>query len=291
MGSLDSTHCNNTAGLPCIYFIAPDDLTTRASMGKQTYSLQAMQCTIVPIVRSFRAHVTNGSYHEETLATWDNGTFPGDPGYSLYPPWGPELGMNHNQNFTIVRPALLAMSVFLKSVFNGFAETGVTSFIYNSPLPITYASIDFVQAMVAGNITGCEAQDASKLKCAMENTAAAITKTMRDSASNEYAAIYPWTANVGMKTKGKAMTSMTHIAVHWQWIITPALVWLLGFISLIGVIWKSRVAGTPKWKNDPIPLLFLHEHDHGASTMTGDLGEEDLRVKLYKGQNGCRLSS
>ena len=293
-----SSHCDTTGALPCLYYIAPDGLLDRVMNYTDTTPLtwQAMQCHLKPAVHSFRAYVTNGSYHEETLDIWHNVTLTTD-GFTLSPPWGPEKGMKHGQNFSVLAPALLSIGRFTGALFNGYTvleDVGTIGYHpggAGGPASSEYATADFVQAMVIGNMTGCTAQNASKLKCAMENTAAAISKTFRDARLPGLNVTYNKPqGTAGDTARGRVMVSRTYTEVHWQWISAPLLVWLLGCISLIGAIWKSHTAGVPKWKNDPIPLLFLGENSHRRFSSGGEKWEDNLGVKLYKGEDRFYLS-
>lgn len=295
IGSRDPSYCGDpSAFLPYLYFIAPEGLLQKLNKPRTSVtSLQAMQCTIRPIVRSFRAQVTNGSYHEETLGIWtkwenmevENGL----QGFEFHPSWGPEMGMGHGQKFKLIQGAVGGIKDFLFNVFHGSSVPGLHNFIYETD-SYMYAARDFVQAIVAGNIAGCQAEDISQFKCAVENTATAISKTFRDSTFDGAAFYMPW-ANASAETKGRAMTSKTYMTVHWQWISSPVLVWLLGCISLVGTIWRTRAAGVPRWKNDPLPLLFLYDHKQNDPPVAHDIEEGSLMVNMYKGQYRFHMSA
>jgi hypothetical protein len=70
---------------------------------------QAFECELHPVVRSFRAKVSEGVYGEEALDAWHNGDLSGsiyDGQYSMTPPWGPEKGMEHDKTFNVALFAL-----------------------------------------------------------------------------------------------------------------------------------------------------------------------------------------
>ncbi|KAE8380915.1 hypothetical protein BDV26DRAFT_302412 [Aspergillus bertholletiae] len=252
--------------LPAIQIIAANSFGISGepfSLGANKW--QARECIIEPIVRSSNATVKNGTYSDTTLAIWRDKWRSGDrdivdiePGFYFEPPWGPELGMPHNQSFFLSAISVDSMTSFFQDLFSGFTTLLSTSGIRFVPnQKYFYAGTDFIQTISVENITGCAAtMTAEKLDCAMNNVAASITKTFRDS---EYV-----NANLELSqahmARGQAMTNATYISVHWQWIVLPALVWLLGAVTLIGAIWKTRRANVPKWKNDPMPLLFLFGH-------------------------------
>jgi hypothetical protein len=79
--------------------------------------------------------------------------------------------------------------------------------------------------------------------------------------------------------------------VRWEWIVLPGLVWVLGVGTLAGTIWKTRRAQVPKWKNDPIPLMFLYQDGsekrgvsldkvHRANNLSMRLYEDDKNMVL-----------
>jgi hypothetical protein len=250
--------------------IAPDGLLLAGPFKPGVTPWQAMECALIPIVRSFRITVTNGTYREETLATWTNGTTNPRGGYYLYPPWGPELGMKHNQSFGLSAPTMKSMDGFFKSIFTGNAKLSPPNVEFNS-YGGSYAGTDIIQAILYAKITGCTATTADKLRCVMENVAAAASKTFRDSVATGNGAGGNGTIS------GQAKSSATYIAVHWQWITLPAVVWLLGLMTLVGTIWKSRRDSVPKWKNDLMPLLFLYKN-----RQVGDVLDSSLNLRLYK---------
>ncbi|KAJ5676650.1 uncharacterized protein N7477_002283 [Penicillium maclennaniae] len=265
--------------LPYIQLIAPDGLFNGSPHTTRT-KYQAMKCNLSPIVRSLRAQVIRGVYHETTLDTWTNYTR--ESKGLLYPPWGPEKGMQYNQSFGISDDSLITFAEFIVELFTGYVQAdheGLYGFGYGGIGTTNYASIDCIEAIAFGNITGCEVNNASKLECAMSNVAAAMSKTFRDSAyADDESALSPLSGNNA--TNGQAFSSVTHIAVHWQWIISPMLVWVLGLISLIGAVSKSRKASIPRWKNDPIPLLFLCENIHSDHVTGNEKAENSPDVRL-----------
>ncbi|KAJ5512192.1 hypothetical protein N7463_001744 [Penicillium fimorum] len=107
----------------------------------------------------------------------------------------------------------------------------------------------------------------------MANVAGAMSNTIRDTPSSFNLA----------STTGQAMTSMTHVSIHWQWIILPVLVWLLGFVTLSGAIWKTGKATIPTWKNDTIPLLSLYKNDQDEKPPRDEVSETDS-VTLYQSE-------
>ncbi|OQE05885.1 hypothetical protein PENVUL_c021G08489 [Penicillium vulpinum] len=167
--------------------IAPDGLLLEGPFELGRTKWQAMECALMPTVRSFRTSVTNGIYHEETLAIWKNLTpiLQGSD-YSFNPPWRPNMGIEHNQSFLLSVLSIQAMEGFFKNIFTGRAElTSQYGMIFSSYGGGSYAGTDIIQAISHDNITGCNVNTAEKLGCVMENVAAAASKTFRDSAATD----------------------------------------------------------------------------------------------------------
>lgn len=257
-------------------FIAPNGLVLGAPFRVNPAQWQAMECVLTPIVRSFRAEVSKGVYREKTLATWTNGTYEIEPsGYFLRPPWGAEMGMERNQSFEIGPLPMQAMGTFFEDIFTGNAKTNARFGISFSSPGGVYAGTDVIQAIAYSNMTGCTVNTAQRLECVMNNVAAAVSKSFRDSVDTVNRA--------GTRmVSGQAKTSRTYIAVYWQWIALPALVWLLGLATLIGAAWKSRRAGVPKWKNDLVPLLFLYKDGLQNGVPQNEEEENGIKLRLCK---------
>ncbi|KAJ5769203.1 hypothetical protein N7520_003762 [Penicillium odoratum] len=260
-----------------VQIIAPDQSINEVDVFTNSTKWQALECALQPIVRRFRPSVTGGIYHEDTLSVWKNRSANQDlDGYSLSPPWGPEMGIEKNTTFMITFEAIRAMDPFMY-FFAGSVESALGRITF---IPVegyaTYASADFMQAIAVSNITGCTATGSERLRCAMENAAAAMSKTFRDSTPSA-------ADSQGAKssTLGHAMSNTTYVTVHWQWISLPILVWLLGIITLVGTILRSRRAVVPTWKNDVMPLLFIYEGGQDEQLLPDGELENEKRVRLH----------
>lgn len=275
------------ATFPPIQMVAPYDFNPSVeSPGEGKW--QAMECSIEPIVRSFRAIVRDNVYREETLAVWTEGLRSWEQNWTdvptgIYfePPWGSDLGYSSNSRFMLGGDAILGIVDFFNSLFYGqlFLQS-MDSVFFESRDNSVYAASDFIQAMSLGNITGCDVKSVEKLECAMNNVAQAMSKTFRDSA---YVGASSDLSRANM-TLGRTMTSVSYVEVRWRWIVLPALVWLLGTGTLAGTIWNTRRAQVPKWKNDPIPLLFLYQDGsdkRGVSLARAD-GTANMGMRLYE---------
>lgn len=288
----------NDSIIPPIQIIAPNGV-----LGKDVWShqedddvvntvWQAMECAVAPIVRSFRPSVSEGHYSEDTLDTWTNGTFESyylGSNYNLEPPWGPEKGLVKGKVFTITKRSMTSIRYFFQQFFPGRAAMDPFGFSFisdsDSVTPYAssttqttptseYASGDLMQLMAISNITLCPSQSADKLKCAMENVAKAMSKAIRDQSSSP--------SNL-TTSSGEAMTSSTHISIHWQWIVLPAVVWLLGLVTLLGTMWKTRRAMVPTWKNETMPIIALCRNSQNEKPQS-DEGLDTERAMLYRSE-------
>jgi hypothetical protein len=123
----------------------------------------------------------------------------------------------------------------------------------------------------------------------MQNVARAISKTFRDSEFEVPLDL----SDTSSSALGKVEVNVTFVAVRWQWIALPVFVWLLGAIALAGAFWKSRTRRAPRWKNNPLPLLFLYQDDSGNGNARADSqgrrwvpNTDRLKVRLYGSQGG-----
>ncbi|PWY89612.1 hypothetical protein BO94DRAFT_555936 [Aspergillus sclerotioniger CBS 115572] len=288
-----SMYTNESYVMPIQFIAQRENTTDHRVQSRQDMEWEATECTIQPVVRSFRASVINSVYREETLAVWANGTATGindsttAPKWTLQPPWGPDLGVTQpNQKFELdIRQTEQSIELFLKAIFSGSYLVGLIHSTFY-PASRDYAGADILRALWGGGIVGCGDELAGRLNCSMQNVAEAISKTFRDSAYIK-AKSNPDHAEMA---RGDSLVSVTYISVHWEWIALPALVWVLGTLVVIGTWWKTRRTKAPKWNNDPLPLLFLY-HDRINQGPGGGSQVEDeasklgkLRVKLYKSE-------
>ncbi|GFF85998.1 hypothetical protein IFM60648_07555 [Aspergillus lentulus] len=248
---------------------------------------EAIECSIEPVVQSIRARVEDNIYSEDVLATWVQSNLIAVRRI-FKPNWGPELGASPAQNFSVHVTAGSAIDYFLKTTFNGgFDEDAFAS--YYAPSRMDYAGSDVIEALATGNVSGCSHDAVDKFNCSMHNVAAAISKSFRDSAYIS-AGSDPDKAQMAA---GRVMRTMTYVAVQWQWIVLPVLVWLLGVVTLVGTVWKTRRAGAPKWRNDPLPLLFLYREEKNDGVSNRDINQraDSLKVKLHESDQKRHLGS
>ncbi|RHZ60216.1 DUF3176 domain-containing protein [Aspergillus thermomutatus] len=236
----------------------------------------ATECVLEPVVRSLNATVRNGTYQDRSLATWNQrSSFSDnkDAALLIQPPWGAEHGIQPNQSFSIGHMAYPAMLNFFRDLFGGYFEVQTNI-------------RDTLQALVYGNITGCATDQPDKLRCAMTNVAAAMTKTFRDSAYIQAGS----DPEQSQMTVGRGVVVTYFVEVHWRWITLPGVVWSLGAVTLVGTAWKTRRSKVPNWRNDPLPLLFLYQKTDlrdfpgGSIERMGAKGSIEvggLKVKFY----------
>lgn len=154
-GSMPPLVYNDTF-VPPIQLIAPDGL-----LGKQLWNLegdffavknttvQAIECTVYPAVRSFRPKVTQGVYHEETLEIWkDKPTkdFCRGGKCELHPFWGPEKGVGPGKVFAIGSRSVQAMRYFFWGLFIGQADVSPTGYFYNSTTELRQEAFGYASA-------------------------------------------------------------------------------------------------------------------------------------------------
>ncbi|KAJ5197487.1 hypothetical protein N7449_007966 [Penicillium cf. viridicatum] len=248
---------------------------------KSDFKWEAIECSIEPVVHSFRANVTKGVYHQETLGISKNGSFDNSlhKHYRMHPPWGPEMGVEPNKEFVIKRNSLAAIQYFFQNFFAGRARLDLFGVTFSpDSTQYKYATADLMQFITLANVTGCAVGTINKMHCAMDNVAEAMSKAIRDNASPS-----------NVTTAGQAMSARTHISIHWQWIILPVLVWLLGLVTLLGTIWKTRTARIPTWKNETMPLLSLYRDGQNEKSQSGQVMKND-RVMLYQSEDKMVLS-
>ncbi|KAJ5245478.1 hypothetical protein N7489_005574 [Penicillium chrysogenum] len=248
---------------------------------------EATECVIEPFVRSARPKVHDNVFTDETLGIWNDAIFiEGNhsflPERRFYPPWGVDMGMQPNTPHIMSWVAQDAIDKFIYSILSGYLWfAGPVAGYNDTQNHFGYASRDILQALGEGDIVGCGMESTTRLSCSMHNIAAAISKTFRDSAYLDAGSDY----RKADMAAGHAFSSTTCIVVHWQWIALPVVVWVLGAIMLVGSIWKTHLTRVPKWRNDPLPLLFLYEgrSEEGQwSENTPQSEVKKLSVKLYE---------
>ncbi|KAL4906973.1 hypothetical protein BDW74DRAFT_130946 [Aspergillus multicolor] len=266
------TYTNTTT--IAIQFVDPLQ-SSGSSPGDPSIKWEATECTIEPVVRMFRASVRNNEYSEETLSIWSDRTlvrmnytdnpdylatypdfaFTNDTDYQWHfsPPWSRELTqlkLPSNTVFTYTLSAERAVAKFLRSIFTGYYWQNSTEYGYNSTEAeaALYASSDVLQSFHRDGRSSCDRAwcdvKPDRFNRTMSNVAQAIAKTFRDSQDTTY---------------GHLEVMVTHVAVRWQWLALPIFVWVLGAVALFGTMWKTRRRTAPRWKNDPLPLLFLYQ--------------------------------
>jgi hypothetical protein len=222
----------------------------------------ATECVLQPGVQSFQSTVIMGDYQETRLAEWPvlNNTVE-NLGYAYFftPPWNESLGARENQTFGLGFEAWDSISVFLEFLFSGYVSAGSDVFNFQpSQSGGAYATADALEAVFYGNFSGTNCQDTDQLSCAMKNVAAAMSKTIRDSAFTYSTNYQPINSTEANTTTGKTQISVSFVDVHWEWLALPVIVWVLGALSCVCTAWMTRQAQIQTWMNSVLPFIFLH---------------------------------
>ncbi|OJJ40834.1 hypothetical protein ASPWEDRAFT_166891 [Aspergillus wentii DTO 134E9] len=199
---------------------------------------QAAECSLGPIVRSFRATVQDRILPEETLDIWTQIEDIEEYGsLTLLPIWGSEKGVHRNPFFVIGPFSTLAIYTFLSSLFKGHVSVEFVDakLVPTGPFVDRYASYDALYALTTGEIASCDTETVDKLSCSMDNVAAAMSKTFRGA---PYVAPDFYWSNATM-AEGRAFSKKMYTMVHWQWIVFPFCFWVIGMVTYIGM-WKGR---------------------------------------------------
>lgn len=192
----------------------------------------ATECSLEPIVRSVKTSVNSSVYKETTLAEWNEIEVWYDEhqdinGYSLLPNWNQSLGIHPGQNFTLSPESHATISLFMESLFSGKVQTGMLQLIFDTTADknvSSYATGDFMEAFMYGDIPGCADNKNDRFGCVMRNVADAMSKSFRDQAYIDNGG----EANLAV---GHTQVNAIIIHVHWQWLTLPLLVWLLSAVT------------------------------------------------------------
>ncbi|PYI34510.1 hypothetical protein BP00DRAFT_493021 [Aspergillus indologenus CBS 114.80] len=248
---------------------------------KEPVDWRASECVLEPIVRSSRVRIEQNNYIDETIAIWSKQDFKSldftktnmTAGLYLTPSvdwWKDESGLAaYSENgtaksFVLGQLALAAIDQFIPAIFSGSASWGLNR-LYFTPDELyagMYAGSDVLQALALGNITGCSDDTSERLSCALQNVAAAISKSFRDSA-------YMANPATAAMASGRVQINVDFVTVRWRWLALPLLVWALGATLVFGALWKSRRARVPPWRNDTLPLLYLYRGDERQREIEG----------------------
>ena len=248
----------------------------------------ATECTLQPLVRSVKPFVSLGVYQETILAEWTvlNNTLSTVSSDFLTPKWNNSSGLgltSTSELFGFGANSWNAIIMFFENIFAGNITVGVPD-IFEILASIdgrttlgAYAAMDTLEALFYSNFSSsCDKGD--QLTCAMDNVAAAMSKTIRDTAFSIGAKDdVNHTINTNITT-GYTMTTASFVAVRWEWLILPLLVWLLVTVSWMGAALRSR--NIPALKNDLMPLLFVYR----PSKTEDEIHQQETYVKLDQGR-------
>ncbi|KAJ6031575.1 hypothetical protein N7540_002307 [Penicillium herquei] len=232
-----------------------------------TTQFVATECALQPVVRSINSSVTMGVYEEKYLAEWpalDDTTTTFSYTYSFQPPWNESLGVKGSQNFGLAFEVWDSLWSFFESLFAGYVVAGSDHFAFMSSRKIC--------------------QDADQLTCAIKNVAAAMSKTMRDSAFTYSSAYQPTVTTNSTSIVGRTLITVSFVEVHWEWLTLPIIVWLLGTISCFSTAWMTHRSHVKAWMNQILPLVFLRPYRDNTPNFEGG-GDEPLE-EVTEGQDG-----
>lgn len=268
------------------YIIAMDTPNTFTSAVTPEYpvnpngSFAAATCSLELCVQQLDISVRESVYSESQKRVSCNGTYP--PAdfngqnlssplyiYNLSNPYNDEL---YQQTFAVNGTAFTTISWFLHGLFRGSVHAGISDDSSSNSFSVgpkstdgtNYATADILQSIWYGNLSGCGLED-DRLTCAFNNTAAAITKSLRDSAFvMQGVRMDSQAANIQNPIHdslafGIIWNTRTYVRISWYWLILPVLVWVLSVVTWLGTAWKTRRAKVPSWDNNPLPLLFLRQ--------------------------------
>ncbi|KAL3487460.1 hypothetical protein BJX62DRAFT_240953 [Aspergillus germanicus] len=240
---------------------SPDSTWTIVDTVNNQTKFIAAECALELVVRSVQADITEGEYAETTLAEWDkwqspNSSLTADYQAVLTPPWNATLGLTTaNLTFGIGYEAWSAISSFLSAIFTGSVNAASGSFGF-SATEGSYATSDTLEAIFYGDFNTTIASCTDQLSCAISNVAAAMTKTLRDTAFRNSGSGSDADQSLA---RGQTMVTVPFVEIHWEWLALPLLVWILTCLVWLAAVVKTRRGRTYKWANNPLPLLFLYD--------------------------------
>jgi hypothetical protein len=87
---------------------------------------------------------------------------------------------------------------------------------------------------------------------------------------------------------GVVRVTATYVSVQWQWLVLPVFVSVVTAVALMGTLWKVNRGRVPRWKNDPVPLLFLYSEGESGDgqpsgiSLHGSPELDHLKVRLHE---------
>lgn len=280
------------------------------------------ECALEPYVVSVQPSVNKSVYSEVILEEWSlintfsDMNITADVGLTFHPPWGPELGMERDQTFTMSFTAWNSIGLAIMYMFNGSIQTmqpvgdgtgtsagsatGGTSVIVDQQVQY-YPTSEVVLGIATNNYTSHTNNSNDKLSGMITDVAQALTKSLRDTS---------YIANGGLANEnahmatGRTLTAVTFVRVQWAWLTLPVVVWFAALITWIGTAWETRRLGVRSWGNNILPLLFLYREEaplvdgrvfardeNSVSSGSYMQRAEGIRVKLQRSGNLVKLHS
>ncbi|GFF52916.1 protein of unknown function DUF3176 [Aspergillus udagawae] len=202
-----------------------------------------------------------GIYKEKQLAKW---TMIDDPvsmdqsyRIALTPGWNGSYGTQEGQIYGIGYEAWSAISVFLRELFGGYVTAASDSFSFQRWTQAgPYATTDALEAIFYREFNETNCRDNDQLTCAIGKVAAAMSKTIRDTAFTGDVNPQPGGSVVVNTTAGHTKITVSFVSVHWEWLVLPVSAWVLGALFCISSAWSTYEAQIQTWMNSTLPLAL-----------------------------------
>ncbi|RFU24980.1 hypothetical protein B7463_g11358, partial [Scytalidium lignicola] len=104
--------------------------------------------------------------------------------------------------------------------------------------------------------------------CAMKGMSDAMTKKLRGSVITANG------ANATNIAVGKTLVVTTFIHIEWLWIVLPTMAWVFSLVTWLGTALRTYQWRIPKWRDNPLPLMFLYRENSGDTFV--DLEEDSI---------------
>ncbi|KAL2797288.1 hypothetical protein BJX66DRAFT_335191 [Aspergillus keveii] len=210
---------------------SPDSTWTVVDTVNNETKFITTECAFDLVVHSVQADITEGEYAETKLAEWAewqsaNGSLAVNYQVVLTPPWNDSLGLTPPTKRLVL------------------AAEG------------SYATSDVLEAIFYGDFNTTMPSCTDQLSCAVSNVAAAMAKTLRDTAFTNSGSSSGADQSL---VKGQTMVTVPFVQIHWEWLALPLLVWILTCLVWLAAMVKTRRGRIYKGANNPLPLLFLYD--------------------------------
>jgi hypothetical protein len=234
----------------------------RSENGYQEMIPVAQECMLTWCIKTIRSSYDSGEYTEEVLSTFKNTTSGPDPwqSYSFKEEdenltmtiYGPDIGLTPPPAYRDQHsPTVYNNTYWLSNqtasnviaVFDDYFPSSYTT-IPSTALPMmryknfhdgpSLRKVHFNPLLAPNNIT-----------YHFEKLASALTNAIRSD------------ADCNAMVRGEAMNKKKFVSIHWEWLIFPFALLLLGLAFLVSTIIKtSKDTATGVWKTSAMPTLI-----------------------------------